>query len=478
MNRKTSPLLVSLAAVLGANALLAQSSITPVATFGTNGWIAPGSSAFLGTAGNERGMAFNPTTGNLVLVSRTGGTNIRVLNGTSGADLGGLAIGSGIITGGTFAVNMAGVADDGSIYVCNLSTSAASAFKVYKWDSEALGLVNPPTVAYNAASVITRTGDSFAVTGGSGGNPIQFAAAGSVAGTAGQNSCFLVGPLDATNVPTPYVNVPGTLSTGTNDYRLGITWVDQDTIIGNQGANGRITSFAGPAAALDATIPLGVAQRPLDYAVIDGVPCLAVIDTNSSNVTVYDISLPTQPLVLAVGNATTGVLTANGNATGSVQWGPISGNTAKLYAMSSNQGVQAFDVVIDRPARATTIGVGCGSPALTLAASAAPVLGTTVNLNTANLLPTMPITVYVLGFAEIPGGAVLPIQPFTCTAYLASLDVTFLNVSGGNPTDTLGLAFPLDPFFAGVTVFGQAVALDVNGDWVTTNGLRMYMELF
>lgn len=466
---------LSLAALLGANALLAQSTMSPVATFGTNGWLAPGSASYIGSANNERGFAYNPVTGNLVLVSRTGGTNIKVLNGSTGADLGTLV--STGITGGTFTVNMAGVADDGSIYVGNLSTSAPAPFKIYKWDSEALGLANAPTVAYNNTSVIARVGDSFAVTGGSGGNPIRFAAAGTVpSGPA--NSSFLTGQLDAvpTNLATAYTSIPGTLTTS-NDYRLSLTFIDQDTIIGNQGTNARITSF-GASATIDASIPLSAAQRPLDYAVIGGVPCLAVIDSNSSLVVVYDITVPSAPLQLTSGNLTSGALTANANGVGSVQWGAISGNSATLYAMSCNQGIQAFNVTIDQPARATAFGVGCGSPALALAASARPVLGTTINLNVSNLAPTMPITVYALGFAEIPGGITLPIQPFTCTAYLATIDVTFLNFSGGAPTDTLPLAFPNDPFFSGQSVFGQAVGLDVNNDWITTNGLRMFMKTF
>jgi hypothetical protein len=120
------------ASLLIATALLhvtdarAQGAVmSPLTTFGTNGWLAPGAIPQLGTANNERGLAFNPVTGNLVLVSRTGGTNVRVLSGTTGADLGGLNVTG--ITGGTFAVNVPGVADDGSIYVCNLSASLAAA---------------------------------------------------------------------------------------------------------------------------------------------------------------------------------------------------------------------------------------------------------------------------------------------------------------------------------------------------------------
>ena len=60
------------------------------------------------------------------------------------------------------------------------------------------------------------------------------------------------------------------------------------------------------------------------------------------------------PVWLASGNNTSGVLTANGNATGELAWGNTTYNvdgtsTTALYAMSSNQGIQAFLVTIPEP---------------------------------------------------------------------------------------------------------------------------------
>jgi hypothetical protein len=120
---------IALTCLTGAMACTAtaQPTLVPMTSFGGgDGWRAPtevltgdstgGTSySFLGTASNERGFAFNPATGNLILVSRSGGINIRILNGTTGVDTGSLANGTGIITGGTFAVNMVGVSTDGSI---------------------------------------------------------------------------------------------------------------------------------------------------------------------------------------------------------------------------------------------------------------------------------------------------------------------------------------------------------------------------
>jgi len=330
-----------LTAVLGVAAHGQTYTLTPLTSFGGgDGWLAPteGGISYLTTGTTERGLAYNGVTGNLVLVSRAGGNNIKVLDGDSGADLGSLnATG---ISGGTFPVNMVGVSDDGAIYVGNLSTAANANFKVYKWTSEADGLTTAPTVAYDALSGLARTGDSFAVQGA--GASAQFAAAGTSATSA---SSFAVGPLNASNASVSYLSVP-TTSTGSNDYRLSLAFLDGDTLIGNQGANGRVTDFNGSTASVAYTIPLGAAQRALDYTIIGGTPYLAVLDSNSSLLSIYDVSNPTSPSLAASGTTTTGPLTSNGNGTGSVAWGDITGNTATVYAMNSSQGIQAMTFTV------------------------------------------------------------------------------------------------------------------------------------
>lgn len=473
MTRTRTSLACAIASLLGAQAI-AQTTMTPLTTFGTNGWLAPGSIPNLGTASNERGLAFNPQTGNLVLVSRTGGINVRVLNGTTGADLGGLNPTG--IAGGTFAANMADIAADGSIYVCNLSTSLASNFKVYKWDSEALGLLNPPTVAHDAVPTVPRTGDSFAITGGSGANPIIFAAAGSNSATPALNGYFVVGPTDGSNAATTYTAVGGTAAPN-NGYRLGMTFIDQNTLIGTQGTSALITTFAGSSATLAGTIPTGLAQRAMDYAVIGGTPVLAIIDSNSSIVSIFDITVPGTPTLLASATTTSGTLVANVNGSGAVQWGPISGNSATLYAMATNQGIQAFSVTIQLPASARSFGAGCGVPPLALAASAAPVLGNTIDLNLSDIPASAALAVYVLGFVGIPGGTPIPIAP-GCNQYTLPF-ATELVITAGSPTAQLPLALPNAGYLVGVEVFGQGVSFDgVSSTILTSNGVRLYLETF
>jgi len=471
MPRFSLALCIAVAAALNANYATAQSTMTPLASFGVGGWLAPGTtSAFVTTGVTERGLAWNPQTGNLVLVSRAGGNNVRILDGNTGADLGGLDVTG--VTGGTYPINMAGVGDDGAIYVGNLSTSAASNFKVYKWDSEITGPFIPPTAAYDGISGLARTGDSFAVYGGTATSAAQFAASGS---SAVNNSGFTTGLLDGLNTSTPYVTIPGTTTTS-NDYRLGLTFVDQSTLIGNQGANARYTTFDAVSATVTASIPLGgAARRAMDYAVIGGTPVLAVIDSKSSIVTIFDITNPATPTVLTSGTTTSGTLTSNPNATGSVQWGTISGNTATLFAMNTSQGIQAFSVFLQPPASATAFGAGCGSPALTLSAIGAPVLPSTIQLSTDNLPATTAFGFLAFGFLAIPGGAAIPGFP-GCLQHIAPL-TTEVYFTLGNSSIQMPESYPAIPAFAGISIMAQSVAVD-GSSILTSNGLRLYLETF
>ncbi len=90
--------------VLAIEPVQAQFSIRPISSFGNNGWLAPngynGSTyTYLTTTDTERGMAYG--NGHLYLVSRNGGDFIRILDPQTGADLGALNLGTGIVGGGT-----------------------------------------------------------------------------------------------------------------------------------------------------------------------------------------------------------------------------------------------------------------------------------------------------------------------------------------------------------------------------------------
>ena len=328
-------------------------TLSPLTTFGSNGWLAPGSNPYVTTDNSQRGLGWNPVTKNIVLPSRSGGNFVAIINGSTGIVSGTLDTTG--VSGGTLAMMGAGVSDDGEIYVPNLQSgsSALSPFKIYKWTGE--NDTAAPTTAFSMVLPQTTSGafryaDAFAVYGS--GTSLKFAAAGTTSSgsTAGlpNNSNFMIGSLDGSNANTIYRNIPNTL-TASNDYRLGITFVDADTVIGNQGTSAKITDFvaattlSNTGAIVTGSIAMGAADRPLDYTVINGQALLAVVNTNSSLISIYDITNPAAAALLTTGSTVSGLLTANANATGGLQWGEMLSPTSQvLYAMSSNQGVQAM----------------------------------------------------------------------------------------------------------------------------------------
>ena len=360
--------------LLGALSAQAQFSMSPLSSFGGgDGWLAPGEGgyAYLGTANNERGLAFGNN--HVYLVSRTSvsgnALNIRMLDSSTGADLGGLAIGSGVISGGTFAINTIGVGGDGAIYVNNLTTqSTTTPFKVYRWASE----ISAPTVAYSGDGGLagSRLGDSLAAIG-SGSSTVLAAGYGSTPAVAGNNSYAIINP---TASSATAVGFTGTPPNG-GDFRLGITFTDSSHVIGTAGSSlYRYTSFSGSSGTLLGSPaipdPAGAtADRLMAYTMLAGRPLLAVQSIGDSHVSVYDVTDPNNPVWLASGNNTSGTLAPNGNGTGQEAWGPITVNadgsvSETLYSMSSNQGIQAFVVTIPEPGSVALTALGVGFLAL------------------------------------------------------------------------------------------------------------------
>src|SRR5438046_1982415 len=83
-----------------------------------------------GAASNtERGIAYNPVTKHVLVVSRQAPIGVHILDADTGAEIPSVAdpsvpktLDMTGISGGTFIVDMAGVGDDGVIYVGNLTT--------------------------------------------------------------------------------------------------------------------------------------------------------------------------------------------------------------------------------------------------------------------------------------------------------------------------------------------------------------------
>ncbi len=118
--------------------------------------------AYIGTSNNVRGMGVGTFEGEKVVVipTREGGTAVKLLKASDGTEWKNLDVTG--ISGGTFAISDAGVTTDGKILVCNMVNSAASVFKVYRWDNS----TDAPTVAISyTLPAAHRIGDHITVKG-------------------------------------------------------------------------------------------------------------------------------------------------------------------------------------------------------------------------------------------------------------------------------------------------------------------------
>lgn len=373
------------AACVGLESAFAAVTLLPNVSFGGgDGWRAPfevlagdtantstGSSYnYLGTTDRERGFAYNPVTKNLIVASRSAaGNGLRILNGETGVDLGALNQGTAtpaIISGGSFVYNMVGVADDGAIYLSNLAANSnANNYKIYRWGSEGDAA---PTVAFQGMGATSpypggsRIGDSFDVIG-SGENTRLAAGYGSVS-----NGFALFDTTDGTTFTATNVTLSPSATLVTppvSEFRRGITFIDENTLIGKTSDNPTVFN---PATVVDVDGSTGtlVSQfttdggvlAPMDFAIVDGRPLVALVEASNgtklpsqARLFVYDMSDLSLPLAdRKIAEATAlGELpqNANANAVGQVKFGAIDGKVATIYAMSANNGIQAFTLNLD-----------------------------------------------------------------------------------------------------------------------------------
>ena len=176
-----------------ATALSSNALLTVLPLFNTpqmsNVWnLLPGERIYIGTNSNERGLAYNSRSGNLLLVSRSPAESVVVLNSQTGAekyflDVSGV---SGTVGGVSLGLNMIGVADDGAVYAASLAVnSATTPITLFRWGNDNAGI--PPAAVFSGdpgAPLETglRWGDNLAVRG------------------AGANTQVLMAPGSGTNV--------------------------------------------------------------------------------------------------------------------------------------------------------------------------------------------------------------------------------------------------------------------------------------
>lgn len=308
---------------------LSAATLTALSSFGGgDGWLAPGESGYIAdTSSLARGLTYNAVSNKLYVVDRTGGINVRIYNGDTGAAEGTFNVTG--ITGGTFALNMIDVDASGVIYGANLSTANTSNFKVYQWTNTTLA----PTLAFDGLTSRVRTGDTFAVKGS--GINTQFIAAG---GSTANENYALFSTSNGTTFTSANPVLTGAVAGG---FRLGIEFGPGGSVLGKQTGSTALFSAASNGT-VTSTVLTSNGEAPMAFYSNGSETFFAAVDVNSNTVNLYDQALGA-PSMSSL-NLTTS-FSANGNGVGDLKFGLGPDGGLRLYVLNTNNGIQAFSVV-------------------------------------------------------------------------------------------------------------------------------------
>lgn len=354
MSKRKSAVLTCAAALLAPAMAVAAPiyQFEPLASFGGgDGFIAPGERGYLatGVGNNERGAAYNPLTNRFYVASRTGGIRIAVLDGDTGADV---QVVPFTQTGGTFAINQIRVADDGAIYVANLTTNAStSPFNIYRYADEAALLSGAaPTVAFSGNPAAVRFGDNLNIRGAGPATQI-------IAGAGGtSNTVAIFSTPNGADFTAETFTLPGTAN---GDAANGIAFGAANTFYAKQVTDSlRLYSYVS-----------GVPTATLLQEYNGGSSALArvgPIDVDVVNTLLSGISIPRpgvdsavlydtlNPLVLSELDIQNFLVDVdNANVAGAVDFG-----NGRVYFLDTNNGILAMSItLIPEPAAMTLAGL-------------------------------------------------------------------------------------------------------------------------
>ncbi len=314
---------------------------------------------WVSTGHHQRGLAYNPVTGDLITVSRYPAFAAAgyVLNSTNGALKGNLNM-TGVKTDMNFPINTIGVADDGVIYACNLAVDSATVpaepmnnngpLRIYRWvNADAV-----PQLAYEGAPSASdpiaagrRFGDTIIVRGAGTATEILFS-------NRSTNTLSLFRTTDGVNFqPAIRIYAPD-MPLGTT--QAGIAWGTNNTFYakGESGGDAGKTAVqhfsydeAGVATLIKNHDNLKAFGGPIAYDQTKGLLAVArvlstVIDTPHEvrlfKDTIAGMVQQDHPDYVRLFPT----MNVNGNGTGVAVFGG-----GRLFALSSNNGIVAYDIV-------------------------------------------------------------------------------------------------------------------------------------
>lgn len=320
---------------------LASVTVLPggYSTVATQIWtVAPGSRDYVTTTDTQRGLAYDPISESVVLVSRTPTNGIHVLSAATGADLGELD--TSLLTAGTppgtLPINMVAVADDGAVYVANLITSGASdTFAIYRWQDTTNGTAMG--LSYFANPGIGRLGDTFAARGAGVNTELlaSFRTGTNIAiFTTGDGSSFNFNLIAVTNLP------PDSVANGFAG--LGLAFGSSNTFwaksSGFQLRQVRYDIAAGTGEVIYTSPNPPGSVGPIGVDAANGILAGVGFGQIPQNLSLYD--LQTGGTAALIDRETFPANNPNANGTGAVAFDVAGG---RLFALDSNSGLVAVN---------------------------------------------------------------------------------------------------------------------------------------
>lgn len=317
----------------------------------SNAWsLLPGDRFYITTnnANNfERGLAYDPVTGDLLLVAQSPTNNVVVLNSTNGAEKYFMNL-TGIASGSAGA-NTIGVGDDGAVYLANVTANAAGNFyTINRWSDDGQNTTADAIPLFSgdpgaAGPTGLRWGDNLAVRGSGVATEILTAPGASTnvvcLFTMDSSGAYLLPNLIyVTNAPpaNSFAQFGIAFGPGTNTFwaktlNQQLVLVQFDLASGTGGI-----VYTAPTS----VVPGGFRFISTDSAQkwMGGV--MSVASGLPDNVRLYDISNYTNSPVLAdqeVNTTTNQSTFLNGQGTGVTTFG-----NGYLFALDSNNGLKAF----------------------------------------------------------------------------------------------------------------------------------------
>ncbi len=333
--------------------------LTPLSSFGphSDGTLRPGDAAYVTGGSYQRGLSYNPATGNLIFVDRQADGNgspvfsgsIYILDPFTGNNLG--TLNPGDMATGTYVDCAVAVADDGAIYVGNMVNSASvSPYIIYRWNSESDG--NPPTVVYSgdpAPGVTPRWGETMDIRGSGADTQIIIASKTQTGGGGTNVVIFTASDSAATNfiphlLKTDLTSLDGG---GSGDPGLAVAFGSGDTFWTKHKNAAPLRQLSFDLVASNATTIRLISTNVLPATVNLGP---IAVDTSNNLMALVDLSLPNTVRLYDISN--TNILpvlldieafqTSVANASAAAVYLDFGGG--RLYAHSINNGILAMTV--------------------------------------------------------------------------------------------------------------------------------------